>query len=58
MKMLKSLVAASALALLAVTSFGGTAQAAQAKVWSCSGPIMKGGCATLIYLPDQPLPKL
>ena len=55
MKMLKSLVAASALALLAVTSFGGTAQA---NGWSCAGPIMKGGCATLIYLPDQPPPKL
>ena len=53
--MLKSLVAALALALLAVTGFGGTAQADH---WNCAMPIMKGGCSVLVYQPDQPLPKL
>jgi hypothetical protein len=52
--MLKSLVAASALALFAVTGFGGTAQA---DGWTCPMPIMKGGCSVLVRQPDQPLPK-
>ena len=52
--MLKSLVAAFALASLAVTGFGGTAQAAP---WTCPMPIMKGGCSVLVYQPDQSLPK-
>ena len=51
--MLKSLVAASALALLAVTGFGGTAQA---NGWTCAMPIMKGGCSVLVYQPDQSPP--
>ena len=52
--MLKLLVTAFALALLAVTGFGGTAQAAP---WTCAMPIMKGGCSVLVHQPDQPTPK-
>ena len=51
--MLKSLVAASALALLAVTSLGGTAKA---NGWKCATPIMKGGCPVLVYQPEQKPP--
>ncbi len=52
--MLKSLVAASALAVLAVTGFGGMAQAYG---WKCATIISKGGCSVLVRQPDQPLPK-
>ena len=52
--MLKSLLAASALALLAVTGFDGTAQA---NGWTCPMPIMKGGCSVLVRQPDQQPPK-
>jgi hypothetical protein len=52
--MLKSLVVASALALLAVTGFGGTAQA-NGRV--CAMTITKGGCSLLVRQPDQPPPK-
>ena len=52
--MLKSLVAALALASLAVTAFGGTAQA---NGWTCPMPIMKGGCSVLVHQADQPTPK-
>ncbi len=48
--MLKSLVTASALALLAVTGFGGTAQA---NGWKCATIISKGGCSALVYQRDQ-----
>ncbi len=51
---LKSLIAASAFALLAVTGFGGTAQA---NGWTCPMPVMKGGCSVLVHQPDQPTPK-
>ncbi len=52
--MLKSLVAALALTSLALTAFGGTAQA---NGWTCAMPIMKGGCSVLVYQPDQSPPK-
>ena len=51
--MLKSLVAVSALALLAVTSFGGTANA---NGWNCATSIMRGGCPLLVRVPDQKPP--
>ena len=52
--MLKSLVAALALASLAVTGFGGTAQAYG---WKCATVISKGGCSLLVHQPDQQPPK-
>ena len=48
--MFKSVIAALALASLAVTGFGGTAQA---NGWTCAMPITKGGCSLLVHQPDQ-----
>lgn len=52
--MLKSLVVTLALLSVAATI---SAEAAQAKRWTCAMTVTKGGCPMPVYLPEPPKPE-